>query len=155
MAPARRLGPPGGGRPGGRRRRPRWLTVVFLALLIVPIVEIAVIIEIGRAIGGWWTLLLLVLWSLLGAYLVKKEGGRAWVALRTALNTGRMPARELADAALVLVGGALLLAPGFVTDAVGLFLVLPFTRPLTRRWLQKAVERQLWRRTGIVRGDVL
>ncbi|HET7304763.1 MAG TPA: FxsA family protein [Segeticoccus sp.] len=128
---------------------------VFAALLVVPLVEIVVIIAIGQAIGGWWTFLLLLFWSLVGAYLVRREGARTWAALREALATGQMPARELADAALVLIGGTLLLAPGFVTDAVGLFLILPFTRPLTRRWLQASVERQLWRRTGIIRGDTL
>ncbi len=130
------------GRPSGSRR-PRWLTVVFLALLIVPVIEIAVIIAVGRAVGGWWTVGLLIAFSVVGAWLVRREGRRTWGALRTALRTGRMPARELADAGLVLVGGTLLLAPGFVTDAAGLFLILPFTRPLTRVWLQAVVARRL------------
>lgn len=141
--------------PGGPRRRPRWLTAVFVALLLVPLAEIAVIIAVGKVIGGWPTLLLLVVWSLLGAYLVKREGAHAWAELRTALNSGQMPARQIADAALVLVGGTLLLTPGFLTDIVGLFLILPFTRPVTRRWLQAAVARRLLHRAGIIRGDVL
>lgn len=121
-------------------------TALFVGLLIVPLVEVFIIIEVAHAIGGWPTLFLLVLWSALGAYLVRREGARAWLALRTALSSGGMPARELADAALVLVGGALLLAPGFLTDVIGLFFVLPFTRPFTRRILQAAVVRQLLRR---------
>jgi UPF0716 protein FxsA len=113
--------------------------VVFVLLLVVPVLEIAVIIAVGKVIGGWPTLALLVFESALGAWLVRREGAKAWHALSVALRTGRMPSRQLADAALVLVGGTLLLAPGFLTDVVGFFLVLPFTRPLARRLLEAAV----------------
>lgn len=114
----------------------RWIVA---GLLLVPLLEIVVIVWVGRAIGPWWTVGLLLALSALGAWLVRREGVRTWRALREAANSGRMPAREMADAAVVLVGGILLLAPGFVTDAVGLFLVLPLTRPLTRRWLEAVV----------------
>jgi UPF0716 protein FxsA len=117
--------------------------VVFVLLLVVPIVEIAAIIAVGKVIGGWPTVLLLLAESALGAWLVKREGGRAWRALTTALSTGQMPSRQLADAALVLVGGTLLLTPGFVTDLVGFFFVLPMTRPLARTVLEAAVARRL------------
>jgi UPF0716 protein FxsA len=114
------------------RRRPRVLRWVFLALLVVPIVEIAAIIAVGRVIGGWQTLLLLVVESALGAWIVKREGARTWLALQEALRSGRMPSRQLADAALVLIGGTLLLTPGFVTDILGIVLLLPPTRVLVR-----------------------
>jgi UPF0716 protein FxsA len=126
-----------------------------LALLVVPVAEITLIVAVGKVIGGWQTLVLLLLESALGAYLVKHEGRRAWQALTAALNTGQMPGRELADATLVLIGGTLLLTPGFLTDIVGFFFILPFTRPITRRWLQGVVERRLVRRSGIVRGEVI
>ena len=126
-----------------RRRRPRVLRWVFLALLIVPVVEIAAIIAVGRVIGGWQTLLLLVLESLLGAWIVKREGSRTWTALQEALRSGRMPSRQLSDAALVLIGGTLLLTPGFVTDIAGFFFILPLTRPITRIWLETVVARRL------------
>ena len=87
---------------------------------------------VTRQMAAVFALLLLVLESLLGAWFVRREGSRAWAALTTALNTGRMPSRELADAALVLVGGTLLLTPGFITDVVGFFFILPLTRPLAR-----------------------
>jgi len=128
---------------------------MFVALLVVPVAEIALIIAVGRVIGGWQTLALLLLESALGAYLVKREGRRSWQALTSALNTGQMPGRQIADAALVLIGGTLLLTPGFLTDLVGFFFILPFTRPITRRWLQGIVERRLVNRSGIVRGEVI
>jgi len=148
MAPTRRLTARG-------RRRPRWGWFVFVALLVVPVAEIALIVAVGSVIGGWQTIALLLVESAFGAYLVKREGRRSWQALRAALNTGRMPGRELADAALVLIGGTLLLTPGFLTDVVGFFLILPFTRPITRRWLQVVVERRLVHKSGIVRGEVI
>jgi UPF0716 protein FxsA len=89
---------------------------------------------------------LLIVESALGAWIVKREGRRAWEALSTAFDTGRLPTRELADAALVLVGGTLLLTPGFVTDVFGFFFVLPFTRPLARRALAWLTARQVRRR---------
>jgi len=148
MAPARRL-------TRGGRRRPRLGWIVFVALLVVPVAEIAVIVAVGTVIGGWQTLALLLVESALGAYLVKREGRRSWQGLRAALNTGKMPGRELADAALVLIGGTLLLTPGFLTDIVGFFFILPATRPITRRWLQDVVERRLIPRSGIIRGEVI
>jgi UPF0716 protein FxsA len=106
---------------------------IALALLVVPILEIYVIIQIGQVIGGWPTVALLLVESALGAWIIKREGRRAWNALQAAFQTGKMPGRELSDAALILVGGTLLLTPGFVTDIFGFFFVLPFTRPLARR----------------------
>jgi UPF0716 protein FxsA len=124
-----------------RRRITTW--VLFVAFVVVPLAEIYVLIQVGQVIGPWWTILLLVLDSILGSWLIKREGGRAWRALRTALETGRMPARELADGALILVGGTLMLSPGFVTDALGILLILPFTRPTARRLLTRVVARRL------------
>ncbi len=126
-------------RAGGRR-----LTAVLVTvLLVVPLLEVTIIIAVGRTIGGWQTFGLLLLESALGAWLVRREGARAWAALSTALSTGRMPAGELADAALVLVGGTLLLTPGFLTDVLGFAFVLPFTRPFARLLVVGLVERRL------------
>ena len=127
--------------PSVRRRRWPWVLVVLL--LVVPTLEIAVIIAVGKVIGAWPTLLLLVAESALGAWLVKREGARTWSALNAALSSGRMPSRQLADAALVLVGGTLLLTPGFVTDLFGFVFILPFTRPLARGLLETVVTRRL------------
>lgn len=124
-------------------RRIRPTAVAAVLLLLVPILEIIALIAVGQALGGWWTFLLLVTMSLLGAWLIRREGARAWRNLTQALGSGRMPARELADGMLVLVGGTLLLLPGFITDAVGLFLVLPATRPIARSLLETVVQRRL------------
>ena len=125
-------------------RRRGWLRyALVIAFVVIPLVEIWAILQVGRLVGPWWTIALLVLDSVVGAWLIKREGGRAWQALRQALQGGRMPARELADAALILIGGTLMLSPGFVLDIVGIVLILPFTRPVARRLLTSVVERRL------------
>lgn len=126
----------------GRRRT--WVGWgLLVAFIVVPLVEIYVLIQVGQVIGVWWTILLLVADSILGTWLIRREGGRAWRALQTALSSGRMPAKELADGALILIGGTLMLSPGFVTDAFGILLILPFTRPVARRLLTTVVARRL------------
>jgi len=124
------------------RRRLRWW-VLALLFVVVPIVEIAILIQLGRAVGPWWTILILLADALLGSFLVKREGDRAWRALNDALASQRMPATELADGALILIGGTLLLTPGFVSDVAGLFCILPFTRPMARRALARVITRRL------------
>jgi UPF0716 protein FxsA len=111
------------------------MAVLVVALLLVPIAEIYVIVQVGQAIGAGPTILLLIADSVIGAWLVRHEGRRAWQNLNRSLHAGRMPTKELADGGLLLVGGTLLLAPGFLTDILGYFLVLPFTRPIARRIL--------------------
>lgn len=124
-----------------RSRLSTW--VLILAFVVVPLLEIWAIIQVGQVIGAWWTILLLVIDSVVGAWLVKREGRRTWQALATALGTGRMPGDELADGALVLIGGTLMLTPGFVTDVVGFLLILPFSRPVARRLLTRVVKGRL------------
>jgi UPF0716 protein FxsA len=154
---------------GSRRRRfPWWLLLV--AFVAVPLVEIYVIIQIGQVIGAWWTILLLIADSVFGSWLVKREGVRVWRALRVALEQGRMPARELADGMLILVGGTLMLTPGFVSDAFGILCILPMTRPIGRRVLAGVISRRLVgvgfpsgpgpvnpenREDGVVQGEVV
>jgi UPF0716 protein FxsA len=126
------------------RRRRGWVPwLLVIAFVVVPLAEIYVLIQVGQVIGVWWTILLLIADSILGGWLIRHEGGRAWRALATALGSGQMPAKELADGALILVGGALMLSPGFVTDALGILLILPFTRPVARRMLTQVVSKRL------------
>ncbi|MBT9254480.1 FxsA family protein [Phycicoccus sp. MAQZ13P-2] len=117
--------------------------LLVVVLVLVPLLEISTVVLVGDAIGGWPTVLLLLLTSVLGAWVIRREGSRAWAALHDALRSGRMPARELADGVLVLVGGVLLLVPGFLTDLLGALVLLPWTRPLARVWLEAAVARRL------------
>ncbi len=118
---------------------------LFVAFLVVPVAEIYVIIQVGGLIGVWPTVALLLTVSIVGAWVVRREGLRAWTKLRRTLNEGRMPDRELANAALILIGGTLLLTPGFVTDATGLVFVLPPSRALIRRgmvtWFKRRVRK--------------
>ncbi|GAA4716110.1 FxsA family protein [Nocardioides conyzicola] len=150
------------------RRRRFVQGALFVAFVVVPLLEIYVLVQVGQVIGAGWTILLLLLDAVLGSWLIKHEGGRAWRAMREALQSGRMPATEIADGALILVGGTLMLAPGFITDAFGILLILPFTRPFFRRVLAATVARRLLisavdvRRPGpgpaegpVVRGEVI
>ncbi|GGV34781.1 hypothetical protein GCM10010182_68390 [Actinomadura cremea] len=116
---------------------------LVLAFLVLPVVEIYVIIQIGGVIGAWPTVGLLVFECLLGGWIMRREGRRAWRALQETFERGVVPDRELADAALVLVGGVLLLTPGFVTDVFGFAFVLPFTRPLVRGLLSRWAARRM------------
>jgi UPF0716 protein FxsA len=117
--------------------------LLVAALVVVPIVEIWVLLQVGQLLGVLPTVVLLVVMSLVGAYLLRREGARTWNAFRTALASGRLPAAEVADGALVILGGALLLTPGFATDAFGLLCVLPPTRAVLRRLLTRQVARRL------------
>jgi UPF0716 protein FxsA len=119
--------------------------LLSLAFLAVPIAEIYLIIQVGQTIGAWQTVVLLLVESWLGSLLVRREGRRAWRALREAAGAGRLPSRELADSALVLVGGTLLLTPGFLTDIVAFVLLLPLTRPVARRLLLRWVTQRALR----------
>ena len=117
--------------------------LVVLAFLVVPVVELYVIITVGQAIGVLPTVALLLADALLGAALFRREGRRAWQALRVALSEQRVPGREVADGALVVLGGALLMTPGFVTDVFGLLCLLPPTRAVLRRLLTGLATRHL------------
>ncbi len=109
--------------------------VLVLLFIGVPIAELYVIWQIGAAIGILPTIALLILDSVLGAALMRSQGRSAWVRLNRTLAAGRVPGREVIDGALVIFGGALLLTPGFLTDVLGLILLLPPTRAIVRTML--------------------
>lgn len=121
---------------------------LVLGFILVPLAELYVISRVGRELGLPLTLAVLLLVSVAGAWLVKREGRRTWQALRLAMGSRQLPTRELSDAALVLIGGVLLLTPGFLTDVVGLALVLPPTRAVARRVLTTFAVRRALRSAG-------
>jgi UPF0716 protein FxsA len=118
---------------------PLLLVILFIA---IPIAELAVIIQVGEAIGVWWTIALLIADSVLGSLLMRSQGRAVWRRFNETLSGGRAPAREVADGVLVIFGGALLLTPGFLTDIAGLLFLLPPTRAVIRRiFLREAMRR--------------
>jgi len=111
--------------------------LLILLFIVVPVAELYVIIKVGEAIGVVPTLILLLADALLGSWLLKHEGRGAWRRFNEALAARRFPGREVVDGALIIVGGTLLLTPGFLTDIFGLFLLLPPTRAVARRLLKR------------------
>jgi UPF0716 protein FxsA len=111
------------------------LLPLVLIFLVVPIAELWLIIQVGEAIGVWWTLALLIADSIIGSLLMRAQGRAAWRRFNDATNAGKVPAREVLDGVLVIFGGALLLTPGFISDVLGLVLLLPPTRAVVRRLL--------------------
>jgi UPF0716 protein FxsA len=114
--------------------------LVLVALFVlVPLVELAVFVQIASSFGIWNTVAVLLAISLLGAWIVRRQGMGVWRRAQLQLTAGRVPAKEVVDGFLLLCAGGLLLVPGFVTDALGLLLLLPPVRAglralLTRRW---------------------
>lgn len=114
-----------------------WLLAAFIA---VPLVEIALFIQIGGLIGLWPTLLIVLLTAAAGAYLVRREGLRALDDLQRTIGELKDPTGAIAHGAAILLAGALLLTPGFFTDTVGLALLIPPVRRALFRWARARVE---------------
>ncbi|MEA2932592.1 MAG: protein FxsA [Actinomycetota bacterium] len=108
------------------------IAILAILFIVVPIVELAVIIQVGQAIGVLNTIAVLLLVSAVGAWLVKREGLAVWGRFQRQVQMGVVPSREMADGVLILVAGALLLSPGFVTDIFGILLLLPPVRAAIR-----------------------
>jgi UPF0716 protein FxsA len=110
------------------------VVVALLAVLfiILPIIELAVIIQVGQSIGVVNTIAALLIVSFVGAWLVKREGMGVWKRFHQQVQTGVVPGREIADGVLIMVAGALLISPGFVTDICGILLLLPPVRAAIR-----------------------
>jgi UPF0716 protein FxsA len=119
------------------------LLALILVFIVVPIAELYVILKVGDAIGIWWTLLLLVADSLLGSALLRSQGRSVWRRFNAALAERRMPHSEVMDGVLVIFGGAFLITPGFLTDIVGLLLLLPPTRAVIRRLVANRLGRRV------------
>lgn len=112
---------------------------LFLLFLTVPLIEIALFIQIGGLIGLWPTLLIVVLTAVLGTMLVRSQGLAVLGQLRRSLEELRDPTEPLAHGAMILFSGALLLTPGFFTDAVGIALLVPAVRAAVFRYVRARI----------------
>jgi UPF0716 protein FxsA len=119
------------------------MLLLILLFIVVPIAEIYVIIQVGQAIGALWTVLLLIADSIIGARLLTWQGRSAWRRFQDAVAAGRTPHNEVLDGVLIVIGGALLLTPGFITDVVGFCLLIPPTRALVRGLVARLARRRV------------
>jgi len=117
---------------------------VFLVLVVVPIVEIGLFVQLGGFIGLWPTLAIVVATALLGSFLLRKQGLSTLEELRRTAETGQNPAGPLAHGALILVAGLLLLTPGFFTDGIGFLLMVPPVRSVLIRWVAARAQMKMY-----------
>jgi UPF0716 protein FxsA len=118
----------------------RWLVLIFVVL---PLADLFLLLEVGSVLGFPATVALTVVTGVLGAWLVRREGRRVWLAWRRALGSMTPPEHGLVEGALVLLGGALLLTPGVLTDVVGIVFILPWSRRWIASHVRKAIDRRL------------
>src|SRR4051812_5837908 len=128
------------------------LLALIAVFIVLPLAELYLIYTVGDAIGVIPTILILAADSVIGSLLLRSQGRMAWRRLNAALAEGRMPHREVQDGVLVVFGGAFLITPGFITDIIGLLLLLPPTRPLVRRLVMRALTRRVEKRVTRPRG---
>jgi UPF0716 protein FxsA len=126
------------------------MVLLLVFLIAVPLAELYVIVQVAHLIGFIPTLVVLLAVSVAGAWLLKHEGMAAWRRVRDATARGEMPATQVADGALVLLGGALLMTPGFITDAAGLLLLIPGVRVALRGGIRRLIWRWGRRRMRVV-----
>jgi UPF0716 protein FxsA len=112
---------------------------LFLAFLLVPLIEIALFIQVGGLIGLWPTLLIVIVTAIVGAAMVRSQGAAVMSQLRGSLNDLRDPTEPLAHGAMILFSGALLLTPGFFTDIVGFLLLVPGVRGKLYRFIRSRI----------------
>jgi UPF0716 protein FxsA len=125
--------------------------LLVLIFIVVPIAEIYVIIKVGGAIGVLPTIAILIIDSFLGAALLRSQGRLAWSRFNEALAQGRIPAREVFDGAMVILGGAFLITPGFITDVIGLLLLIPPSRAMFRGLMARFARRRAAFTVGAMR----
>lgn len=116
--------------------------VLFIAFIVVPITEIALLVWFGQTFGFWITVLLVLVTALLGSFLLAQQSAATVRRVRFEAREGRIPAKTLADGAMLLVAGAFLLTPGLLTDAAGLALLVPGVRNTIRGWISVRIQRR-------------
>ena len=118
------------------------LLLLVAIFIVVPIAELYVIIQVGQAIGALPTVAILLADSIIGSMLLRHQGRSAWRRFNAAMAEGRIPAREVLDGVLVIFGGAFLITPGFITDIIGVVLLIPPTRAVMRRVMSRVFARR-------------
>ncbi|HKJ99174.1 MAG TPA: FxsA family protein [Desulfotignum sp.] len=113
------------------------LLKLFLCFTLIPVVELYLLIKVGTLIGGFNTVLLVILTGFAGAWLAKMEGINTMLKVRMNLQQGIMPAEELMNAVIILIAGVVLITPGLITDIFGLMLLWPVTRNFFKRILRR------------------
>lgn len=126
----------------------RWL---LLALFIVPALEIGVFIWVGGMIGPWWVVSLIILSGIIGITYAKQQGLETWIRARQAINNGQVPRDQITDGICIFIGAVFLFAPGFITDIIGILLIVPWTRIPFKQFLMKWIAWKISKRTIIYR----
>lgn len=116
---------------------------LLIPIIFLPILEIYLFVESGRLIGIWPTVLLVILTGVTGSWLVRQQGVALLLRIQNELAAGRLPAGALLDGALIIAGGVLLVTPGFCTDLIGFTMLIPLTRRLWRKLLERWLAAQL------------
>jgi UPF0716 protein FxsA len=119
------------------------ILLLVTLFIVVPLLELYVILAVGDAIGWWQTILLLALDSVLGSMLLRAQGRAVWRRFNETMAAGRVPHKELQDGIAVIFGGALLLTPGFLSDILGVLLLLPPTRALILRLVMRRLSKRI------------
>ena len=124
-------------------------TKLVLLFTVMPLVELYVLIEIANITSWSHTILLVIGTGILGAYLAKREGRQIISRIQNELSVGHLPGEELINGLCVLIGGALLLTPGILTDIIGFTLIIPVTRIIYKKWLKEKFSNKIQRETFI------
>ena len=106
------------------------MPILFILFVVIPVIEITILIKVGQAIGGWYTVGLVLLSAFIGVNMLRYQGVTTLMRAQAKIQSGEMPLSEMRDGIVIAIGGALLITPGFVTDAIGFACLLPFTRGL-------------------------
>lgn len=115
---------------------------IVLVFITVPLIELAILIKLGKAIGTWATVWTVIATAVVGASLARRQGMSVVMSIQNDLNAGRMPSQSLMDGLMIFVGGVVLLTPGLLTDAAGFLLIIPQTRKPIKSFIQKRIEKK-------------
>lgn len=119
------------------------IRIYFLLLIIIPALEVGLLILSGNTLGIWPTVFLIILTGIVGAWLARKQGMKTLQAAQQEMNLGMVPGEAILDGLCILVGGVVLLTPGFITDTIGFLLLIPPSRKIVKAWMKKGIQRMI------------